>query len=1814
MFRKSKILSFLLCFCLLFEQAGFAQVVGTLDISGQIAVFRGFLVQDKFRPLHLRSLGYDNRQNSFKVSLDKGDIKNPRKLELETTTKDLLNYFFVGITLPNDAFWVNLKPDSENNIVDSDLATTDVGRILLEADLQLKKDTAKFISPETPIGKEYWKKLYQKAGELFGYENITIPTLTRPWIVPGEIIIRETKDNAYIYKATFKVMLEQDYLKDSVAYNFDDSRLKILNEYSAQLMRELVIPKLTKEINISLRYAPLRQVYYSLILAQWFKSRFYGKSGLYSWLIDRRNLRGLVSKVPWDKSTYFKAYQKSFNDGEYNIRQPVSTLYGQTIRSYFSGGFVCNVPMPVVPAPGVAVERIDGPTKVTAISGDLEHHPLTGSENIIGALAIGGNTMDPAAVEVTITEEASSSSGLPAGGLQSGASSKKINESNARIEEEPAEDGSAKTPSWVQRTGKKITLTVLGAAQLFGLSGDSNSKGRNLDTPDSSQPNAQIVAPPVTERIVRTEEAVRSHARTDPWTVLDTLDEYINQPWAEEVIRSVVAAAPAVALKHADKYIKQPYGKEVLEKAARAAAKSDARGAVEYADKYIDQPWAKEVFMPAARMVSQVALQYADNYIKQPYGNEVLEEAARYAAENYHPEEALKYADKYINQPWAEEVIKLAAEKAPTAALQYADNYIKQFYGNEVLEKAARAAAKSDPRGAVGYVDKYINQPWAEKVLRSAAEKVPVTALEFADKYIGQSYGNEVLEKVARATVEEAPEAVLQHADKYINQPWVEEVIRRAAGKSSGAALQYCYKYINQPWAEEVIKSATEKSPEIALEYALQYVHKSYGKEVLERAARATVESSPWAALEHSDRYINQPYGKELLERAARTVAKNLPLIAFRYVDKYIDQSWAEEVIKSAAESGPWIALEYASRYIKKSWAEEVIKSAAERAPAGALQYCGKYIDQPWADVVIKSAAEKAPHAALEYFSLIKNIIEKSSTPTLKGIQAIHNSAYLLGRKKIIAALLEAIVNQGMSLEEADRVSRNDGEFFNALVRIVAKPDHLGSAHIELILADISLRNIRRINDLHLSPDSVRFESVKNASAKELYILMVYGEEEIFTSSFNGLFARLMKQLKEEKLSGNQLFDDLGYNKFRSFIKLLANYQRLNEFLGTLPFLERQSLLVKFIQGIDREKNMLEQAVVVADTFGSLKDEDIIKLMQETIRVEYKRLESGGNKQALEIYGLLAGMFSEKASTDEAWFKQMADKYRLSSVTGISSRRLFENGVNIQQYFFYNDADGQSSFSNFLNQYKNDPSWNVKDRGNYVLVSSKDNKIEIYANLPDKEFQGREEISKLLKVRKVSPTVYVHRGHSYHLGKTVSEITSSAAVVYLGSCGGYVSMSSVLDRSPSAHILSTKGTGTMTVNDLLLKMLNEQIRKGGGIDWFIFWSAAENKLGNNGDFLKYVPPHKNLGALFIKAYYQRLKESSLPREAGGQTSSLLRGEGQNSNTFAFTIAASPEQSQLVIHHANLGAQVSNIKYLDFFLRLINVLRRSENVPEVPEGALDREIVEFCIKYLETKDLITAKMDEDRNIVIDINNNVVNHPDEAVRRFVAAVRRRVINPKEGAKVINFQTKEGVWMIVGFESELQNKDTLEHEQQEIRFRKQGLSWTEAHNQVVAEIGKGRMIDQEARDATGNLVSVEQKDKVGGIDFRALPMVSQPASTARLKLNAADLSRLNNINLDLEWAQIQNMVNAGIIPSNERIREYVLASCLKQSFTLEMNKVLGCIADVMRLEEDRVSDSDAGLKNLLALIESGKPDNELQFDLSRLNPSSLEFRLSA
>ena len=72
---------------------------------------------------------------------------------------------------------------------------------------------------------------------------------------------------------------------------------------------------------------------------------------------------------------------------------------------------------------------------------------------------------------------------------------------------------------------------------------------------------------------------------------------------------------------------------------------------------------------------------------------------------------------------------------------------------------------------------------------------------------------------------------------------------------------------------------------------------------------------------------------------------------------------------------------------------------------------------------------------------------------------------------------------------------------------------------------------------------------------------------------------------------------------------------------------------------------------------------------------------------------------------------------------------------------------------------------------------------------------------------------------------------------------------------------------------------------------------------------------------------------------------------------------------------------------------------------------------------------------------------------------------------------------------------------------------------------------------------------------------------------------------MNLDKEWEEIQHMLNVGIIPSMQRIKEYLLICYQRQDFHPEIDdKVFGCLVDILRLEEERASQTEPAIREFL------------------------------
>jgi guanylate kinase len=278
----------------------------------------------------------------FDFILDKGNGQLDG-VQLKDESTKLIKYFLASLTIPEKDLWVNLSPYEKDRIIPQSFGLTVMGRDLLAEDYILKQITASLIYPEDEVGRRFWKRIYEEAAKRFGTTNIPVNTFNKVWIVPEKAVVYENAKagTAYVVKSRLKVMLEQDYLSltKHLGIQSEVSQSKNTNQLGSQIVREIVIPELTKEINEDKNFSQLRQVYNSLILATWYKKKI--KDSILSQVYeDKSKIEGVSVDDPQEKEEIYQRYLQAFKKGVYNyIKEEVNPLTQQPIpRKYFSGG------------------------------------------------------------------------------------------------------------------------------------------------------------------------------------------------------------------------------------------------------------------------------------------------------------------------------------------------------------------------------------------------------------------------------------------------------------------------------------------------------------------------------------------------------------------------------------------------------------------------------------------------------------------------------------------------------------------------------------------------------------------------------------------------------------------------------------------------------------------------------------------------------------------------------------------------------------------------------------------------------------------------------------------------------------------------------------------------------------------------------------------------------------------------------------------------------------------------------------------------------------------------------------------------------------------------------------------------------------------------------------------------------------------------------------------------------------------------------------------------------------------------------------
>ncbi|MFJ8075570.1 hypothetical protein ACIQ7Q_16920 [Streptomyces sp. NPDC096176] len=236
--------------------------------------------------------------------------------------------FFVWLALDPSAFWVNLNPNEPDRIVDDRLGRTDAGRVLLEADLLMKKTIGKLIHPHSVRGRKFWDGI---RGDCMSY---------RTWILPAPASVRQDGDKLYILDAPLDVRMETQYLEQrgESATGSCPQQDKATENHNEQHFRSLILTELKKAINTAPEYAELRRVYLARVAAEWYRDLSRSKDTTYGDLIGTGDIDDWRITGPWKPTDTFDRFVESYTKGEFKVTDRTTEGGTTYVRSYVYGG------------------------------------------------------------------------------------------------------------------------------------------------------------------------------------------------------------------------------------------------------------------------------------------------------------------------------------------------------------------------------------------------------------------------------------------------------------------------------------------------------------------------------------------------------------------------------------------------------------------------------------------------------------------------------------------------------------------------------------------------------------------------------------------------------------------------------------------------------------------------------------------------------------------------------------------------------------------------------------------------------------------------------------------------------------------------------------------------------------------------------------------------------------------------------------------------------------------------------------------------------------------------------------------------------------------------------------------------------------------------------------------------------------------------------------------------------------------------------------------------------------------------------------
>lgn len=386
-----------------------AQVINFLPQPGTMVT-----LSPGFSPVLMKGLKL-HPQNPFQFDfvIDTGDTHVQDEALREEANK-LIKYFLAALTVPEDEMWVNLSPFEKDRIIPENFGTTEMGRDMLAQDYILKQLTASLMYPEKELGEAFWKKIREQAYAKYGTTEIPMETFNKVWIVPDHAVVYEYGDMVFVTDSHLKVMLEEDYhayrqagdeamrpfdVGERLAVSVQDHDVAMNKNEMQNVIREIIIPAIEKEVNEGENFNLLRQMCHSLILSTWYK-RNLKQTILSRVYVDQNKVAGVDLEDKQIKQKIYEKYLEAFKVGVYDYIKEDYDPVNQTIipRKYFSGGLQFKLDNASLDVEKTDLEDAESVDRAQIAIRQALFGALAGSIFMVGANVVKPESLDAAQV------------------------------------------------------------------------------------------------------------------------------------------------------------------------------------------------------------------------------------------------------------------------------------------------------------------------------------------------------------------------------------------------------------------------------------------------------------------------------------------------------------------------------------------------------------------------------------------------------------------------------------------------------------------------------------------------------------------------------------------------------------------------------------------------------------------------------------------------------------------------------------------------------------------------------------------------------------------------------------------------------------------------------------------------------------------------------------------------------------------------------------------------------------------------------------------------------------------------------------------------------------------------------------------------------------------------------------------------------------------------------------------------------------------------------------------------------------------------